>query len=202
MKSDVIFYALDLIRAQAEARPNDARVFLWYSLLLHAGGDREGALAAVKHALELSPSKQQLLVQAGHLSLQLDDFKGAHEFFEKAYALSPDKDELLLYAAAGRIVSGDKAGGEELLLMRFGTTTVDSDVLLYAYFDAGLYPAAVSMLTRRMETDATAMAGFQLASVYTLTGDKTAARSVINDTIVKHPEAKAQAEALIAELGL
>ncbi len=199
--TQLMTYALGEMNKEVALQPNDARLRLQLAVGYRAAGDFENALKQIQAALNLSPKKQNTLLEQGFEYWQVGKFALARDSFHKAYALDTSFDRLVPFAAAGDIAAGDVAAGKKLLNERLGTTTVDSEVLVLAYYQAKDYRDLILTLEEQVRTrNGSAESYFRLAAVYAETGNTAQARAMVAKAVAGNPEAAAQATEFLSRL--
>lgn len=187
-KREAVTLAITEMRKQVEAYPFDARERLELSLAYRAAGDLASAAKEIETASELSPKKQEILIQVGAMRWDMGDNKGAQEAFTKAYELAPQFKDLAPYAAAGHIIANQMSAADEVLLQAFGTTTVDSDVLAIAYYRSKNWIRLARILElRAFAPGAGVETWFQLAAAYYTAGDSLRAIKTVNEAVKRFP---------------
>lgn len=200
-KTAIISYAVQQATAEAERVPKDARFHSQFATLYRSLGDYPDAMKQSAIAAENAPTKQSVLIEQGIEAWQSGDTKTAQQILDKVYALDTRYDEGAAYAAAGHIVNGDVAGGKKILQDHFGTTIVDQSALVPAYYQIKDWTDLLAILTLHAKNAGTASASFQLAAAYSESGNRAQAIQVIRDTIKAHPDAAAQGQSFLQQLG-
>jgi Flp pilus assembly protein TadD len=199
-KTKIVTFAVQQMLQEIALEPLDARLRMELANAYQIGGDIPDAAAQLEKAHELSPKKQEIIIQQGTLALAANDTKDAQTYFNTAYNLDTQFDTPAADAAASDILAGDSTTGFALLNQHFGTTTVDNDILLYAYYQTKQYALSEAIWKLRISTSDTADNRFNLAAAYAAAGDIADARATVQAAIVTHPDAAAQGQALLAEL--
>ena len=115
LKAQAAELAVSEMKKQVMAYPNDARERLELAIAYRAVGNIEAALAEIEAAHQISPAKEQILVQKGVTLLEMNEFKAAQETLDAAYALGPQFSDLAKYAALGNFIVGDAARGNAII---------------------------------------------------------------------------------------
>ncbi len=89
------------MQKQVARYPLDTREHIQLSYAYRAGGDSTDALAQIKAAEALSPTKEDVWTTAGAIEWDVGDLRAAQEAFDKAYALGPEFPAAY-YAAGNR----------------------------------------------------------------------------------------------------
>ncbi len=200
-KQQVFSFAVSEMQKQIASYPLDAREHLELSYVYRTGGDSADALKEIQAARALSPSKEEIWIEAGTVEWNLGDVKAAQIDFNTAYTLGPQFQNLALYAAAGDIAAGDLTTADKILQSAYGTTSVDSDVLVVAYYRAKNWPRLISMLQARTQiTGADVKTWFSLAAAYYESGDKANAIKTINTAVATYPDAAASGASALKQI--
>jgi tetratricopeptide (TPR) repeat protein len=200
-RQSLMNFALTEMGKEIAATPKDARLRMEYALGFRAIGDHEHAMEQIKIAEQLSPRKQQILLQEGLENWQANDFVGAKAAFQKAYDLDPSFTDLAAYVAVGDIINGDLAIGKALIMKTFGTTIVDKDIFVYAYYQAKDFDDLIAVLQLRVKNSGGDVESrFRLAQAYGVAGRMAEARKEIIDTVAEHPDASAAGSQLLISL--
>lgn len=199
--AEVVAFAVAQIEEEIARAPRDVRLYSLYASFLRTIGQFEKAREVAAKARELSPEKQQIILEQGLIEWQAGNPEAAAAFFAEAYELAPESVELAAYAAAGRVLAGDLAGAKAFLDERFGTTTVNNLILALAYQETGAWNELIALLTKRYAETPDATTGFQLATAYAQAGRLAEARETIRTVMREHPEATARGTELLLHLG-
>lgn len=200
-KKQALSLAISEMQKQIAAYPLDAREYLQLSYVYRAIGASADALTMTKKAIELSPKKEQMWIQAGAIAWDAGDMQEAHKNFATAYALGPQFTELAAYAAAGAIGVGNREEADAILMDAFGTTTVDSDILGAAYYRTSNWPRLIALARLRIANpDAGPQEWFKLASAYYAAGDTRSAVAAIKDAAARFPDIATSAQAALEQL--
>ncbi|MES2668677.1 MAG: O-antigen ligase family protein [Patescibacteria group bacterium] len=201
LRSEIVLLAIEEMGKEVAASPNDARLRLQYASAFDAAGDLESSLAQIEEALLLSPRKQAIYINKGFKLHELGRSEEARTVFLDAYELDPSFPQLAVTVAAGYIVTGDAPGGKALLVEALGTTTPDNETLFYAYYQAKLWDELIAVAQARVTSEnGSAQSRLRLAQAYAAAGRAEQARAEILGTIAAHPEARAEAEALLGRM--
>jgi thioredoxin-like negative regulator of GroEL len=153
-------------------------------------------------ARALSPKKQTIIVEQGLEAFQAGKYADAKDLFMQAYQLDTDYADPAGYAAAAMIATGDISGGKTLLTQAYGTTTVNNPLLVVGYYNAKDWNDLIAVLQLKLKDEPTAMNGFQLAAAYSEAGRRSDAIAQVHATMDAYPDAQAQGEALLQQLGV
>ncbi len=198
VKLQAVTLAIEEMQKQVERYPFDARIRLQLAYGYRIIGDTKSALEQIRIAIELSPRKEQMWLEAGQTEWEAGNVKQVQIDFNTAYELGPRFKNLALYAAVGNIVAGDLAAADAVLMKAYGTTVVDSDILSVAYYRTKNWPRLTALWQLRTSVpSASAQTWFGLAAVYYAAGDNANAIKTIHKAVALFPEvAAAAADAL------
>lgn len=199
-KREVVVFAREQMEQEIERAPEDARLHILYASFLRGIGDLEKSREESARAHELSPKKQNIIVEQGIAAWQAEDLKAALAHFEGAYALEPENDEAAAYFAAGQMINGDVPAAKAFMVERFGTTTVDHLVFVLAYQQVRAWNDLIALLTYRYDTRKDAISGYQLASAYAQVGRFSEARALTREIMAKYPESASNGSLLLMQI--
>lgn len=202
-KRQILTLAIQEMKKQVDAYPQDARERLQLSYAYRTVGDVQNAYKEVLAATELSPNKQEMWIEAGVMAWDVGDLKAVQAHFNKAYSLSLESKDFAEYAAAGHIAVGDLEAAKKVLLSAFGTTDRDSNILAVAYYRTKNWPALIQIWKVRTEKpDANVQTWFSLASAYYEAGQKANAVAAVTKAAEISPdlETKKIVDAAIQEI--
>jgi tetratricopeptide (TPR) repeat protein len=201
IKEAFVELALEEMAKEVALSPNDARLRVQYAMTFASAGRTEDADVQFAKAIELSPKKQVLYLNRAFKLYQLGKTAEARAAFQYAYELDPSFDEVASIAAAGHLLTGDIAGGKALLMEALGTTTADNDTLFYAYHETKQWTELVAVARVRVAAqNGSAESRFRLAKALAAAGRFAEARTEVFATITAHPDARAEGEALLAQM--
>lgn len=201
MKQTIAAYAADQMKQELVRAPHDARLRTTFAMFYRSVGDYKDALAQSQLALADAPTKQSVLLEMGLEQWQNNDLADARATFDRTYQLDTHYDSAAGYAAAGHIITNDVAGAKALLQAHFGSTLVDQPILVPAYYAIKDWTDLLAELALIAKDKGDATSSFQLAAAYAESGQKAKAIEVIRATIAAHPDAAAQGNAFITQLG-
>ncbi|KND49390.1 MAG: O-antigen ligase [Parcubacteria bacterium C7867-008] len=201
VKQEVLVFANEQMALQFKQAPGDARVRIQYAIMLRSVGDYQNAIKQSDLARSLAPTKQTIILEQGMERWQSGDVVGGRKFFEEAYALDRRYELGAVYAAVGHIITNDVAGGQAILKEKFGTTLVDQQILVPAYYQLKDWNNIIPLIQLHVKNAKDAGSGFQLAAAYSESGQRDKAIQTIRETIAAHPEAAAQGNSFLAQLG-
>jgi O-antigen ligase/tetratricopeptide (TPR) repeat protein len=200
-KEEIASYAADQMKQELVRAPHDARLLTTFAMFYRSVGDYKDALAQSALAAKEAPTKQSILLELGLEQWQDNDLAGARATFERTYQLDTQYDTAAAYDAAGHIITNDVAGGKALLQAHFGSPLVDQPILVPAYYQIKDWNDLIATLALAAKDKGDAASSFQLAAAYAEEGEKAKAIEVFRDTIAAHPDAAAQGNAFISQLG-
>lgn len=201
VRQDIVDYAGAQANAELLRAPDDARLHLQYALFLRSIGDYKDAEGQSAIARANSPEKQIVIMEQGVEAFQQQQYAAAKDYFTQAYKLDTDYKDPIAYIAATDIVSGDVAGGKALLQQAYGTTTVAHQMLVLAYYQIKDWNDLIAVIKAELAQNDTAATEFQLVAAYYQAGRIPEAIAQIRTTVQNHPEAAAQGNALLEQLG-
>lgn len=188
--------AFESILAQA---PNDARLLVFYATFLRQVGDLDGATRVIEQALQESPKKQSILVEAGTIDLVAGRFTSAVERLGSVYASAGRYGNAHLLLAAAHIRAGSPAAAKEILIKEYGSAEPPETAVATMYLDAGQYDAAVRIAELAAQSNSLQALQF-LAGVYYRGNQFDKAITALSRAKQVAPEYAAQADELIRML--
>lgn len=181
--------------------PNDARLLVFYGSFLRQFGEYSGARETIQRALELSPEKQGIMLEAGIVEYADKKYDAALTIFERIYELSPDFNQIQQVYAGAAIVAGKESLARELLLRHFSSETPNDITILQSYITAKRYDRAITIgEARAAALPADAEAQKLLAGIYLEAGRRAEARAVIERAAARIPSFKTEAEEILRTL--
>jgi tetratricopeptide (TPR) repeat protein len=193
--------AVRQMTAQAESSPLDARFPLFLGVLYNVYGDTDNALNWLLKALELSPTKQTILIEIGNTYLGRGDMAKALEYYKRAYDLAPDFTEARLYYAAALIRANRDAEAEELLAPIVESGKAANPRIAAAYVTKGRYDKIAVIWEKRIAAEPNDLqAYFTLAAAYYQGGNSARAIAVLEKAGKISEAAKSEADALIQQI--
>jgi O-antigen ligase/tetratricopeptide (TPR) repeat protein len=194
-------YTLQQANAIVTKIPKDARIRLQFALLYRSAGDYPDALTQIHIAEQLSPEKQNIIIEEGVEDVQSGNIAAGAAAFNKAYALDTTFADVGVYAAAGDIMNGQLATGKALLQKLYGTTAVDQDIVLLAYYQIKDYPDFIAVWQKRVaDQNNAATAEFGLAAAYVNAGDVADAKAELQTILSQHPDQSTEVTAFLSQL--
>ncbi len=200
-KQKIATLAITQMQKEAKEVPFDARIRFELAIGYASFGDTKDAIKQVKIARTLSPNKETIIIEEGLFYLYKNDTKDAAKAFKFAYNLAPQFSGLAIYGAAGNVLDGNMPVAQAILKKAFNTTVVDNPVLLNIYARTKQYPSIIAVLKQRLSgKHPTVQDAFRLADIYSITGNRTEALSIVQATIkanAKNSSVVSQGNALI-----
>jgi thioredoxin-like negative regulator of GroEL len=201
LRQRVVDFAGQEMNAELERAPQDARLHLQYALFYRSIGAFKEAEQESATAHALSPRKQTILLEQGIEAFQQNKFDVAKDYFTQAYQLDTTFTEPAVYIAAADIASKDVPAGKQILQQTFGTTSVNHQMLLLAYYQIQDWNDLIDIVRTKVAETHDVNDEFQLAAAYSQAGRRAEAIATVRSAIADHPEAEAQGQALLQQLG-
>jgi O-antigen ligase/Flp pilus assembly protein TadD len=202
LRQSIVDYTGAQMTAELARAPKDARLHLQYAIFFRTLGDYKDAQQESGTAHTLSPNKQSVLIESGIELFQSGNYPGAKEEFMKAYNLDTSDKDVVAYIAGADIANKDVAGAKALLMQTYGTTTIDHPMLIVAYYQTKDWNNLIEIIKVKYRGDSSVTNGFQLAAAYLQAGRKDEAVAQVRTVIALHPEAAAQGNAVLQQLGV
>jgi len=198
------FYSLanSTMQRMTDTRRGDARVELFYGVLLDGSGQYAQGRVHLEKALNFSPKKQQIYFEAAMSNLvPSGNAANATLLLGKAFDLEPAYDTARIYYATALYLSGNNAKADGLLTERFGTVKPDNDMLLQALISTKQFARAEEILEARVTKDPNdSQTWLRYASLYYASGDKIGAINILRRGANMNPAFTEQANSLITQL--
>ncbi len=193
--------AVEEINKQIEHDPQNARLYVFLGSIFSRYRLYDDAILNLEKALELTPNKQNLMLEMGTNYLNLNQDAVALRWFKDAYELDTSFDLALQAYAMGAIYNGNIALANQLLEERYGTTAVPSDLIIKAYFDTGNLSEVIRLWRANVEANPNnPQLRFSLAASYLDVGDRAGALSVLRDARGDFPQYADQIDYYISEI--
>jgi len=201
IKQDFYQLALGAAERLGITRQDDARRELFLSGFYSQYGQNAEAVSHAQRALELSPGKQQILIQLGMAYLNAGQEKEALESFKTAFDEAPANDQARVWYAVGHYFLGQISEGDKILTERFGSPVVDNNQLLQMYNKLKMYDRAIAIWQLRVEQSPKNIDTYLgLASAYFAAGDKTNTVATLKKMQQVDPTKAAQIQTLIDQI--
>ncbi len=203
------FYSMahDVIHNITDARKGDARLELFYGVLLDGSGQYAEARPQLVKALNDSSKKQQIYFELAMNNLiPSGDVVNATALLGEAFNSEPKYDTSRIYYVAALYLSGDNAKADSLLVERLSNASADeassvNDRLLQSLIVTKQFKRAEAMLETRVTKDPNdSQTWLRYASMYYASGDKNGAIAVLSRAAKMNPAFADQANSLIAQL--
>ena len=195
--------AHDALDKMTAARKGDARLELFYAVLLDSFGQYPEAQVHLLKAHNASPKKQQIMFEAAMNNLMpAGQHANAAMMLGSAYDLAPDYDlARIYYVGALYRLDANSEEANRLLETRFGTTTPDNTPLLQVFIQTKQYDRAEAMLEARIQKDPNdSQTWLRYAGVYYAAGDKAGAIKILQRASAANPAFAKEANSLIGQL--
>jgi O-antigen ligase len=205
VRTKLVVYANDQIKAELERAPRDARIRLQYALFLRTIGNVADSQAQSALARAESPNKQTILLEQGIESFQLKQYDAAAQYFLQAYNLDRSYQEPVAYYAATLIMQNKLAQAKQVLQQTFGTSVYDHPLIELAYYQTQNWTDLAAALQVKMQKNPDAQTSFQIAAAYAQAGKREAAIEQIRATMAAYPtstQAQIQGQMLLQYLGV
>lgn len=179
--------------------PTDPRPYVFFANHLNKLGLLEDALAHVKKAVDISPTKQSFLYQQGILEFQLKRNEDAINTFKKAYDLYPEnKEAKTLYAMS--LIYGNKID-EVKALVGDDLSIWAEPRILQTLAETNNYQLIVDIAKQKIAAEpGNAQNHVSLAGAYLKLKQPTNAIAELRKAIQIAPEFKEQGEGYIKEI--
>lgn len=152
-KNAFFTFVKDAVVKQNENFKNDARQQLLTGSFLSSTGLLDEALAALEHARDLMPGKQQIYFEIGAVFINKNEPLKALEIFKKAYDLAPEYSEAKLIYLIGAIYTGDRTIENNMLGQLTEREVVFDDRIINAYYSNKRINEVVDLLGDRIRLD-------------------------------------------------
>lgn len=197
----ILTNAVDEMRKQVAEYPDDARYRMFLGSLLSSGGDTQGAIAEFTKARELSPNKQQLLMELAQVYQQAKNDIESEKVIKEAYELDPTNPSVAEVYAFMFLLDGKQAEAEKILVPIYGDIAAPDARFVNYFLEKGDNTHLILSLKRYAEENASDIQlQFSLAAAYFQTGDKEHAVTQLEDIGERFPEHATQTRALIVEI--
>lgn len=201
VKQDAFNQTQSAAQTLLAARPNDARLELFYGAFLDTYGQRPQALEVLNQALAHSPQKQQIMFEISVVYLNGGDVKSALPILQRAFEEEPSYKDARIFYVSGLYYAGDNKAADALLTEGFGTLLVDDTRLLQVYVNTKQFGRIIAIWKNRVAAnpdDAQTHVG--LAAAYFAAGDKTGAITELTRAAVLNPALATQVQSLIGQI--
>lgn len=200
-RQEIVNYAGEQMNAELLHAPMDARLHLQFALFLRSIADYKDAEAQSAISRMHAPNKQLVIIEQGVEAFQAGEYDAAKTFFTQAYQLDTEDKDAVVYIAAADIALGKVADAKALLKDAYGTSAVAHPMLVLAYYQVKDWNDLIEVVKAQLAQQDSVSTEFQLVAAYYQAGRIPEAIAQTRDTIQKHPEAQAQGEAILQQLG-
>ncbi len=158
------------LKLMVEAKPNDARLHVFFAGFYRAAGKFDEAKQQIEIARSLSPDKQSIILQQGAIALAVNDIAAAREYFKTAYELDTRNQEAKEFYLASLYYANDLAAADALLVdatPEFKTRLAANDFVVNAVNTAADYDFLAELYELRVaKNPASAQEWASLSFVY------------------------------------
>ncbi|KND48412.1 MAG: O-antigen ligase [Parcubacteria bacterium C7867-005] len=197
-KTEYFNYTKKVLEEQTKKSENDARHMIIAGSFFSRAGFPDEALAYLKKAEKLIPSKQVVYLEQGTTLLSTKNYPEAMKLFKKAYDMAPKYNEAQIFYFLGALYTNDSALINTLLQTLNLPTIAGDDRIARVLLDTGRYALLQSFLSERVKLNPKASQGYvDLAGAYLRSGERAKALEVLNNLIKEIPEYKDKAEEYI-----
>ena len=201
LREDFINLSLSELKKQIEERPTDARYYLMLGVFLDEYSRFAEGMPYLMRADELSPNKQEIVIEIGTNYLNQQKFDEALVYFKKAFDLAPEFEDVRIIYAVGAIYAGKDKLAEELLVPVYGTTLIPDQRIARAYFNRGELAKVVALWERAVkEQPEDGERYLYLAGAYLESGRKASALAALKKAAEVSPQLKTQVDSYIQEI--
>ena len=193
--------ATEEMKKQIVHDKDNARLEVFLGSLYETYNFADEALVHLDRALELSPRKQNIMLEIASIKTSKGDAEGGFELFEEAYKSAPEYELAFFGYVMGAISTDRTELADSLLMERFGTTLVPNDLVIKAYNAKGNKAKVIELLRAKIEQNPTdAQAYFSLAAAYVDIGERTKSIEILEKTKAIVPDLIAQIDYYITEI--
>jgi len=198
-KIKVLTRAIEELEKQVELSKNkDIRYLIFLTSVYITAGRRNDALNTINHAVELTPTKQQLYFVKADIFISAGDYEQARKQMEIAYNLDTTYTEAATNLVILSVLSGKQKEAEDVLMEHYGKPVIADKRLLNAYARAGNYVKVRDIWLLIIETEPENGQNYiKLATVYNELGQTGDALSALNKATEIDPSLKGEADALM-----
>lgn len=179
----------------------DARLYAFQGSFLNNAGFPNEARPYLEKAVELSPTKPDMIHALATTYLATEDFDQALALYKRAFELAPEYDLGRIRYAAAAVFAGQDERARELLEEEFGTTIVNNRELLRAYSETGQLEKVLAIWQLRVkENPNDPQSWLSLAATHMELGDREAAIDALERFKEVSPENADRADFFIQEI--
>ncbi len=197
----ILTNAVNEMKKQVAEYPDDARYRMYLGSLLASGGDAQGAIAEFMKARELSPQKQQILMELASIYAQVKNSTESEKLMKEAYTLDPTNPSVAKNYAFLFLEKGQMREVEKILVPIYGDIAAPDARFINYFLEKGNRQLLILSLKRYAEENASDIQlQFSLAAAYFQVGDKALSIAQLEDIGKRFPEYATQTKALIGEI--
>lgn len=197
----ILTNAVNEMKKQVAEYPDDARYRMYLGSLLASGGDTQGAITELMKARELSPQKQQILVELASVYAQINNTTESERLVKEAYELDTTNPSIAKNYAYIFLIKGNQSEAEKILIPIYGDIAAPDARFINYFLEKGDNTHLILSLKRYAEENPSDIQlQFSLAAAYFQTGDKGHAITQLEDIGERFPEHATQTRALIVEI--
>ena len=193
--------AVSEMKKQITEYPDDARYRMFLGSFLSAVGDAPGAIAEFQKALELSPGKQQILLELAAAYERAGKKVESRETIRTAFELDPTNPEIAKTHAYLLLLEGKRAEAEQVLTPLYGNIAAPDPRFVNYFLERKEYQnLLISMEGVAEANPSDIQLQYSLAAAYLQVGER--AQSVIQLKKIgeQFPQQATQTRALIGEI--
>ncbi|MEI8061975.1 MAG: O-antigen ligase family protein [bacterium] len=135
---------------QFEKFPGDPRYHYFFGLYLSNVNDTKGSIDEFQKAVDLSPTKQQFIIQEGIVYVTKKEYQKASDLFKRAYELDKTYDSARVFYAIGLVYSGKV---DDAIALVAGTPAESDSALVSAYLDVGRFDIIEKLAQKKIDAD-------------------------------------------------
>ncbi len=152
-KRKYLTFATNVIKSEAEANAQNAKVQMTAGAFFNATGNPEEALIYLNRAKALSPGKQQIYFEMGSALINANKPVEALVAFKQAYEMAPEYSEAKIIYLVGAIYARDRALEKTLSAKFEEREIIFEDRILSAYYNTGRFAELIAVLEKRKLLD-------------------------------------------------
>ncbi len=197
IQNEMVSLTLDELKKETERMPNNIMPHLFLGTFLQQIGKVDDGIVELKKAQELSPRKQDILLQLGSAYLDKADYSTALDLFKEAYELEPAYSQ----AQKGYAVAAIYAGKEQIAKDLYGGELPAEPSFADAYVTKKQYGKAVSLWEKIVqENPDNYQYRLYLGANYLTIGRSDLAMQQLDKAAEINPEVKDQVEYYLQQI--
>jgi len=197
----VLTNAVTEMKQQVADYPDDARYRMYLGSLLATGGDLTGAIAEFEKAHELSPRKQQILLELAVVYEQAGKSTESEKIIKEAYDLDTTNPTVAETYALLFLKRGNQTEAEKILVPIYGTIAAPDARYVNYFLEKGDNKNLILSLKGYAEENSSdVQLQFSLAAAFFQVGDKAQSITQLENIGKKFSEYATQTKALIGEI--